>query len=431
MFHILTVELIKKGEKQMNNKIFRIIMLFVTICVTAISTMLALSFGVSNITLKTNNDELGEENDNLTEENDNLNQEVDELNKVVGDLQDTMDNLDEHAAVATYKIDGEVWRIQIVQKNKEFELPVVDETATQVYNGWKVNGAGDAVQTTSISEHTEFELDMLDKDWVKVNWVGLNDFDALNIWTDGTDYYYSKGNMHFKKDQATKSWNQVTWKGLTDFNGQYVWNYNGETYYSKGTASTGANGITRTEHHYVLDLANQTWKETSWTSYGPMEGDDVFIVDGVCYAGEYSAPYYRGDCIKFNGETWEVVDGWLEPFASSVWTDGTNYYYNSVARHNEILDRNTNEWDTLVWADTDGVLMNAEKYFDGSRVWTDGTKMYYSEGSRQNVLDTVNHCFIEKTWIGMPDVLDGRRIWTDGNNIYYSYGTEQYVFAKN
>ena len=209
----------------MNNKIFRIILMFLAVCISSVSTLIAVSFSLSNVTL-------GTENEDLNEENDNLNEEVKELHKVVGDLQDTMDNLDEHAAVATYKIDGEVWRIQIVQKNKEFELPVVDETDTQVYNGWKVNGTGDAVQTTSISEHTEFELDMLDKDWVKVNWVGLNDFDASNIWTDGTDYYYSEGNMHFKKDQATKSWEQVTWSGLTDFEGKNVWNYNGETYYS-------------------------------------------------------------------------------------------------------------------------------------------------------------------------------------------------------
>ena len=276
----------------MNNKIFRIIMLFVIVCVTAISTMLALSFGMSNITLKTNNDELGEENDNLTEENDNLNQEVGELNKVVSDLQDTMDNLDEHAAVATYKVNGEVWRIQIVQKNKEFELPVLDDTDTQVFNGWKKNGEGAPVKTSIINAHTEFVASMVNKDWVKVNWYGLNNFDAQNIWTDGTDYYYSSGKMHFKKDAANNAWEQVTWSGLTDFEGQDVWNYNGKTYYSYAKLDTSPTPPVATIKNYVLDTANNTWVDTGWTVR--FTGRLVYIMDGVCYFGQFhpKSQYY-------------------------------------------------------------------------------------------------------------------------------------------
>ena len=56
--------------------------------------------------------------------------------------------------------------------------------------------------------------------------------------------------------------------------------------------------------------------------------------------------------------------------------------------------------------------------------------MYYSLGTRQVVIDTENHCLVEKSWIGMPENLNGDKIWTDGENIYYSNGSEQYVFVK-
>ena len=84
----------------MNNKIFRFLMLFVSICVASISTLFAVSFGLSNINLTTKNNE-------ITEENEDLNNEVDELTGALDDLQNTI-NVDPSSAVVSYEVDGKI-----------------------------------------------------------------------------------------------------------------------------------------------------------------------------------------------------------------------------------------------------------------------------------------------------------------------------------
>ena len=398
----------------MNNKLFRILVLFISVCITAVTTLLAVSFGLSNSGLTVRNEE-------LNDENKDLNDEVQELNKVVGDLQDTMDNLDEHAAVATYKVDGAVWRIQIVQKNKEFELPELEDTATQEFQGWQKNGEGDPVNTASINDHTEFVASMVNKDWVKVNWYGLNNFDGNNVWTDGTDYYYSAGNIHFKKDPATNAWNQVTWSGLTEFDGKNVWNYNGKIYYSTATFDYAAGGVI-TGNNYVLNTDSNTWVKLNWSE--GIFGEGVFIMDGVCYFGYANTPY---PAKKFNGTTWEDSEI-ANVLSNSVWTDGVNYYCNKPsAEGSRIYDRNTETWDKITWQ----IEGSSSRVINGEYVWTDGTNMYYSSYSESAVIDTQNHVANKQTWVGAPDHLEGLYIWTDGENIYYSDGAEQYVFVKN
>ena len=350
-----------------------------------------------------------------------MNQEVGELNKVVDKLQDTIDNLDEHAAIATYLVDGEVWRIQIVQKNKEFELPVVEETETQVYNGWKVNGTGDAVQTTSISEHTEFELDMIDKDWVKVNWYGLNNFDAQNIWTDGTDYYYSKGNMHFKKDPVNNAWEQVTWKGLTEFDGQYVWNYNGETYYSKGSKQ------------YKLDMATKNWSTKNWVGLPNLDYFDGSRIwtDGTNYYLSHMA-YDKVTYKVINDSTLEAVAGWnIDLMGDFIWTDGTYYFHSYQISTSNVLDPLTKQWSSG-FVFTGSVIDHGQGgiHFDGRYVWTDGINTYYSSNLGNAIVSTATQELITIEFTGAPEIIYGDKIWTDGENIYYSNGTEQYVFVK-
>ena len=398
----------------MNNKLFRILMLFISVCVASVTTLLAVSFGLSNSGLETRNEE-------LNEENKDLNDEVQELNKVVDKLQDTIDNLDEHAAIATYVVDGAVWRIQIVQKDKEFELPVIEETDTQVYNGWKIDGAGESMTKCAITDDTEFVLDMVNKDWVKVNWFGLNNFNASNIWTDGTDYYYSEGNIHFKKDPVNNAWEQVTWSGLTEFSGRHVWNYNGKTYYSDATTTGEGN------KNYVLNTANNTWLTTGWSEF--LVGDFIFVIDGVCYYNDMTSPF-TGE-YTFDGETWEKISAG-NIIGGSVWTDGTDYYAcnTTPGRYggNLIWNRNTGKWETISWKGVVANAANSRMY--GSNVWTDGTNLYYSSNVANAVIDIKNLTLSEKTWIGGPSSLYGENIWTDGENIYYSKGTEQYVFAK-
>jgi len=66
--HILKVEL-SKGE-QMNNKLFRILILFISICIASISTLLAFNFGLSNSGLMNKNNDLNNEKEDLSDEFD-------------------------------------------------------------------------------------------------------------------------------------------------------------------------------------------------------------------------------------------------------------------------------------------------------------------------------------------------------------------------
>ena len=96
--HILKVELLK-GE-QMNNKLFRILILFISVCVASVTTLLAVSFGLSNSGLSNKNNE-------LDEENKDLNNEVGELTGALGDLQNTI-NMNPNSVIASYEVDGQI-----------------------------------------------------------------------------------------------------------------------------------------------------------------------------------------------------------------------------------------------------------------------------------------------------------------------------------
>ncbi|MBO5229707.1 MAG: hypothetical protein J6B20_02850, partial [Clostridia bacterium] len=137
----------------MNNKIFRIILMFLAVCISSISTLFAVSFGLSNLSL-------GNENQDLTQENEDLNEEVEDLNQIVSDFENMVNNLDEHAAIVTYELDGLIWRIQIVQKNKEFNLPEIAETDEQLFSGWKLNGEGEVLTTALVEADTKFTAEM-------------------------------------------------------------------------------------------------------------------------------------------------------------------------------------------------------------------------------------------------------------------------------
>lgn len=73
--------------------------------------------------------------------------------------------------------------------------------------------------------------------WVPKTWSGLMslDFDGTNIWTDGTDIYYSSGTNQYVLDKSTSTWSTKTWQGLTSFTGQNVWKDGDHIYCSNNT----------------------------------------------------------------------------------------------------------------------------------------------------------------------------------------------------
>lgn len=141
--------------------------------------------------------------------------------------------------------------------------------------------------------------------WESHIWGGLAIFNGNDVWTDGTNIYYSHGTGQYILNKDTNTWEPVTWNGLTDFNGSNIWT---DAAYTEDTDSF--NGFT---------IIRYTWTEESNIYYGDR------------------LKQYRLD--RATG-TWEPVI--LPEYAVSdnkVWTDGTNIYYSNGARQYRLVQQ--------------------------------------------------------------------------------------------
>ena len=58
--------------------------------------------------------------------------------------------------------------------------------------------------------------------WEPCIWNGIKNINGYDIWTDGTNFYYSNGNVHYKY-QGKLIWGPMKWEGLNEFNGRDIW----------------------------------------------------------------------------------------------------------------------------------------------------------------------------------------------------------------
>ena len=213
-----------------------------------------------------------------------------------------------------------------------------------------------------------FQLIPFTYNWAVKTWNRLTNFEGNNIWTDGTNIYYSYNDTQYVLNRNSATWSTKAWNGLTNFTGAYVWTDGENIYYSNTT------------NQYVLNKDTSTWTPKVW-------------------------------------------NGLTNFFGNYIWTDGTNIYYSySDTNEQYVLNKDTSTWATKVW--------NGLSNFGGGDIWTDGTNIYCSRGSSQYVLDVSADTWNEKSWAGY-NPLSGSYIWTDGENIYYSQQTNQYVLDKN
>ena len=163
-----------------------------------------------------------------------------------------------------------------------------------------------------------------------------------NIWTDGTDTYYSDRNLQYKLIRNTTDvphlirWVLMKWKGLDIFDGRYIWKDGNDIYYSDGNKS------------FILDKQNHSWSIKEFKGY--------------------------------------------KVYGNHIWTDGTNVYYSSLDKQ-YILDRFTSSWNMKQW-DCDLSM------FDSKNIWTDGNDIYFSLGyENQKVLDKSTSTWKDKFWV--------------------------------
>lgn len=252
------------------------------------------------------------------------------------------------------------------------------------------------------------------QNWSPKTWTGLTTFNKSDMWSDGTDIYYSNKADQYVLDKATNVWEPVTWNGLNNFYGTYIWTNGIDTFYSKDT------------NQYKLNKATKTWEPKSWSGYPPSNFDGRYVwTDGTNIYYSTGSNQYWLDVA--NGNTW-YLKTWngLTSFSSlNIWTDGTNIYCgegtSSVGSRQYVLDKATSTWSQKTWSAIPNLY--------GRYIWTDGINVYYSSGSSHFILDKATGIWSRISWIGLLS-FDGNNVWTDGNDIYYSNDTAQYILDK-
>lgn len=236
-----------------------------------------------------------------------------------------------------------------------------------------------------------------------------------DVWTDGTNTYYSHASKQYVWDADNFRWNNKEWNGLTEFYGKYVWTNGTNMYYSAGIGK-----------HYLLNEATSTWTETYWSfddiNYGSSNfyGNQIFNIDDTTYLGVektsgLSTTYYY---FYLDGRKWiftrifsDSSFGYSDLDPTKVWSLGTHTYYSSK------YELTTSGYTEKTWS---GLTS-----FDSEYVWTNGTYAYYSSGTSQYALYS-NDTWGEITWENLAS-FDGNYIWTVGIEIYYSYSGQHYL----
>lgn len=238
-----------------------------------------------------------------------------------------------------------------------------------------------------------------------------------NVWTDGSNIYYSAGTTQLKLNRETHQWEIMTWNGLTNFYGAYVWTDKTNIYYSSGSSQ------------YVLDIATSTWSAKTWTGVSSLYGSNVWTDGSNIYYSSSTLQYV----LNVATSTWSVKTwtGLTNFNGNNIWTDGSNIYHSGTsagtAGSTYQLDKSTSTWTSKSWTNSASV--------NGACIWNDGVYIHYDQLFSHKYLNKATESWDDYNWINWPtnqSEFDGHNIWSDGSNTYignYNANT-QYVFAK-
>jgi len=213
--------------------------------------------------------------------------------------------------------------------------------------------------------------------WESKTWGGYQNFNSDFIWTDGTNIYYSDEEKQYILNGNT--WEDIiwyclsdcehstfinkTWTGLNDFSGENIWTDGTNIYYSNEVQNNGTTG------QYILK--NGQWEPKNWSGFAPKYGENIWTDGTNIYYSQSSIQYV------LNGNTWEpkIWEDLTDFDGYNIWTDGTNIYYSDNSQQYVLKN---GQWEPKNWSGF------APKY--GDNIWTAGTNIYYSQGSTQYVL---------------------------------------------
>ena len=203
-------------------------------------------------------------------------------------------------------------------------------------------------------------------------WNGLRRFYGYNIWTDGSNIYYSESTTQYVLDKDTSTWTTKAWNGLSKFHGNRIWSDGENIYYSLYVSGSS-------NQQYVLDKVTSTWTTKTWNGINTFDGYDI-------------------------------------------WTDGTNIYYSSGSTH-YVFDTAQNKWISKAW--NGGTTLT----FNGASVFSDGKYIFKVSGTSSDV-SILNGSYWYPVGLSLSAQNTGDCVWTDGTNIYYSSDNYQLEIYK-
>ena len=183
------------------------------------------------------------------------------------------------------------------------------------------------------------------------------------------------------------------------YQGQNVWSDGTDIYYSDGSAQ------------YVLN--GNTWVAKTWNGIASIWGRDIWT-DGTNIYYSYNTEQYALDGNTWRAKTWEAqVQVSFESFSNfygrNIWTDGTHIYYSLTAR-TLVLKNGT--WETKRWYGNYGKV-------EGINIWSDGVNIYCDTNGSSVPSQILNgDTWEDKPFHGLSKP-DGFRLWSDGRNIYH------------
>ena len=321
---------------------------------------------------------------------------------------------------------GDLWRIynnssENIQTTNLYSLTVTENSytvntpaqSTSVMNEIGLYGAVyDNVKVTDSITISNYGMKEAD-DWNPKIWNGYTDIDGDNVWTDGTNIYYSMGSAQYVLNKSTSTWTAKTWN--ITLAGSQIWSDGDNIYHSSPLGQ------------YVLNKSTGSWNTKTWNGYTPTSGGYVWT-DGnnFYYGGSNSNQQYILDksTDTWSKITWNGLPSFGIYTGNYVWSDGSNIYYSFPYGDTDyqyvFSDKSTNTWTAKTW-NISGI--------DGRAVWTDGTDYYTNTPTGQYVLDKSTGLWNNKTWKGATPA--GGYIWNDGTDIYFSNGSStQFVLNK-
>ena len=386
------------------------------------------------------------------------------LNNRVNELQSSVNYYESFIAqmengeqvVATYEVDGTVWKIEILNKGTEITFTSPANTESTIFNGWQVDGTDELLGNTyTINANTKFVANitykhqvtfMVDEQVYNNQFVFENEFAtvpetptkdgyvfmgwALNrvdvvedinttAVNETTTYYAVFAKIHtvtfVVDDEVIATQKVVDGNYASEVEVQTDGTFNG--WFVNSTLTDVSTCQIFNDTTFVAKITYKLLtKMTNTTAY---YGGSYVWNDGenVYYSYNTSQYIWNKETRTWSTITW---NGLTNFDGTDIWTDGTNYYYSDGSKH-YILNKGTRTWSTITW--------NGLTNFNGHYIWTDGTNYYYSNGSSQYVLDKGTRTWSSVAWNGLTN-FSRSFVWTDGINCYYSIEDEHYILNK-